>query len=98
MEFKGTKGKWKIVEDDDCHSVVLIEQGWSFGRTYIAREICQGHDNGLADATLIAHAPEMLEMLNKVNDLLIRRALPTEREVNEFAKDIQDLLTRATTI
>jgi len=93
MEFKGTKGKWKVVEDDDCHSVVLIEQGWSFGRTYIAREICQGHDNWIADATLIAHAPELLDMLRYIyEETNFQSHFPTT------SIKVKDLLTRATTI
>lgn len=66
MDFKGTKGKWRVIEEDDYHAVVLIESGWQFGRTYIAQEIRQGYDEGKADATLIAHAPELLDKLNSI--------------------------------
>ena len=93
--FKGTKGKWH--HDSGTAS---IWHPYAIGHR-LSRVDYYGvemSEEDLANAQLIAHAPEMLEMLDKVNDLLIRRALPTESEVNQFAKDIQDLLTRATTI
>ena len=66
MEFKGTKGKWKVITEDDGHAVVLVDEGWAFGRTYIAQEIRQGYDEGKYDALLIAHAPELLQKLRSI--------------------------------
>lgn len=93
--FKGTKWKWKLANNEYGYytSVRNLDD---------TRKVCVSRVNNQiesnANMVLIAHAPEMLEMLSRVNDRLISIALPTEREVNEFAKDIQDLITRATTI
>lgn len=94
MEFKGTKGKWLFSMDN--FGKVKKENGDLIYQTFYTNS--ENKDEQLPNAQLIAHAPDMLEMLSRVNDLLIRRTLPTESEVNQFAKDIQDLLKRATTI
>lgn len=66
MEFKGTKGEWKAIREDDGYAVVKVESGWSFGRVYIAEGIRQGYDEGKYDALLMAHAPKMLQKLTSV--------------------------------
>lgn len=96
-EFKGTKGKWVAEKNSHFYEVIKADGSYDFN----AMIFCSRGNHSAeseANAKLIAHAPDMLEMLSRVNDLLIRRTLPTESEVNQFAKDIQDLLTRATTI
>ena len=102
MEFKGTKGKWvvELNDHDPFYRRNVLEVGLK-GCYPVAVLYGDGNDFNdevKANAQLIAHAPEMLEMLSKVNDRLNRRTLPTESEVNQFVKDIQDLITRATTI
>jgi hypothetical protein len=61
-EFKGTKGEWIVAHDEfDGHSVGVKDK--DFGTLFIAQGIEQGHDDGLADAKLIAAAPDLLENL-----------------------------------
>ncbi|WP_155845020.1 hypothetical protein [Chryseobacterium daeguense] len=70
MEFKGTKGKWFVTEGG--LSVSNIENK----RNIHDGTICRFHTgvfnyaNYKADALLISKAPEMLEMLKRVNDLI----------------------------
>ena len=59
-----TKGKWKAVETEDGWAVKLIEKGWQIGECFICQEVCQGEDDGEADAKLIAAAPMLFEALN----------------------------------
>ena len=96
--FKGTKGKWRTHVIDGRNSTYFSIESANARVCNISSKRIELFKEEQANAQLIAHAPEMLEMLSRVNDRLIRRTLPTESEVNQFAKDIQDLLTRATTI
>lgn len=63
-EFKGTKGKWEI---NDSTKIVIGKQPicdvWHFGLINI--------DEAKCNAKLIACAPEMLEVLNKINIFII---------------------------
>jgi len=83
-EFKGTKGNWRASQDEEsiCNENELI--------------ICKMHNGHLkndwkANAKLIACAPEMLEMLERVEYWC--------SNVNEDAKiikDIKQLIKKAT--
>ncbi|RKR53188.1 hypothetical protein C7387_4328 [Yokenella regensburgei] len=62
MEFKGTKGEWEIMMDDDEIKVIQsssLENG-SGWRSYVA--ICE-EVQCIEDANLIAAAPDLLEAL-----------------------------------
>lgn len=99
MEFKGTQGKWKSTKMDIVkQDVYLIIDEDRYQVASVDNRFIKDDETVKANARLISQAPEMFEMLTKVNDLFIRRALPTEREVNQFAKDIEELLTKATTV
>lgn len=62
MENTFTEGEWVIEKDsfNGGYSVEAVQEGWQIGTQYIAQEINQGLDNGLADAKLIAAAPDLL--------------------------------------
>lgn len=59
MKTKFTPGPWKVDESDDF-GYDIINPRATFGIEYIAKEICQGADDGKADAHLIAAAPDLL--------------------------------------
>ena len=56
-EFKGTKGKWEVEFD-----TTSLQKHIKCGNKYIA-EVSFGNVENNSNAKLIAHAPEMLEML-----------------------------------
>ena len=70
MEFKGTKGKWKIgvVPDynDILKSAMLEVYSNSFWICKVQNNGVIGKKEGKANALLISKAPEMLEMLNNI--------------------------------
>lgn len=104
MEFKGTQGKWEVVQDDEhptLHQIWSVGNcGGIFGTTYIARTsyAILSKEN----AQLIAHAPEMLEILIKLNaaiDAYNNNMTDDDlKAVNKIQKESHDLITRATTI
>ena len=88
MEFKGTKGVWEFVENENVYSVetlgVVDKPYWAICDTITKKE------EDKANAQLIAHAPEMLEML--IDNL-------EQENITQSAHDeIQQLITKATTI
>ena len=88
MEFKGTKGKWEFVENENVYSVetlgVVDKPYWAICDTITKKE------EDKANAQLIAHAPEMLEMLIDI--------LEQENITQSAHDEIQQLITKATTI
>lgn len=82
MEFKGTKGKWKINEDyiQSANSKQMIAD--CFPTT----------DEDRANALLISKAPEMLETLKHLYSDLKQGALPSEAEI----QNIKQLIKEAT--
>ncbi|SAE91736.1 Uncharacterised protein [Enterobacter cloacae] len=65
MEYKGTKGEWEIMMDDDEIKVIQsnsLENG-SGWRSYVA--ICEDVQC-IEDANLIAAAPDLLEALQNM--------------------------------
>ena len=96
MEFKGTKGKWRKfqlpngnmkITCDDWREFAEIEfKHWQ--NTEERRKQC------LYNALLISKAPEMLEKLVEVKDLL--EAYPSEAEMNLKAVEIRQLIKEAT--
>jgi len=83
MEFKGTKGKWLISKRYDT---ITDEQGLGIAQGHGISNIEQWSYN----AQLIAHAPEMLEMLIDI--------LEQENITQSAHDEIQQLITKATTI
>lgn len=89
MEFKGTKGKWEATslnDGSDLHAIFSAKNN-----TLIARTCYMPFSK--ANAQLIAHAPEMLEMLSRVV-----KEHETDSKSWSTIIEIKDLLTRATTI
>lgn len=94
-EFKGTKGEWKInpraSRNVQCNGTTIAN--CSAGQS--------GDDEHIeiANAKLIACAPEMLEMLNKV-DLLqsenYGNGMNTHLALIGLAREIRELIKKAT--
>ena len=97
MEFKGTKGKWDSMYD--------FSKGWDGRKLFIVNdnfenlnficEITTNNDDDIetGNALLISKAPEMLEMLNKVNDYLLSKGSIRD---HEYIEEIEQLIKEAT--
>ena len=83
MEFKGTKGKWNYEKGTYLENTFFF----SFNNDEATEET-------KANALLISKAPEMLEKLAEVKDLL--EAYPSEAEMNLKAVEIRQLIKEAT--
>lgn len=81
IEFKGTKGKWYLAESDIPQLRVVSE--------YEVEDICECLLE--ADAKLISCAPEMLEMLNRIENYSLL-------DGSTITYDLQELIKKATTI
>lgn len=89
-EFKGTKGEWEIMMDDDEIKVIQsssLENG-SGWRSYVA--ICE-EVQCIEDANLITAAPDLLEALqlalnamNEMGDILNFHDLAEQSKVDEL--------------
>ena len=95
MEFKGTKGKWNYEKGTYLENTIFF----SFNNGEIIK-VSNINDNDeateetKANALLISKAPEMLEKLAEVKDLL--EAYPSEAEMNLKAVEIRQLIKEAT--
>lgn len=72
MEFKGTKGRWSIdYSYDEKHDQACINIDSGVSIKSLAT-VWSGSDENciqtIADAKLIAKAPEMLKLLNEITD------------------------------
>lgn len=104
MEIKGTKKGWKLNDTDNE----------IFGKENNYHQISAGygyydnnnHKSGFCiqafiskeNAQLIAHAPEMLEMLHKIALVLEMFNPPSKQVALNWSKKINQLIKQATTI
>jgi len=84
MEFKGTKGKWEIKKYSNVTNL------WIKGDEPVCTINSSTDEEAKANAQLIAHAPEMLEMLIDI--------LEQENITQSAHDEIKQLITKATTI
>jgi hypothetical protein len=80
-EFKGTKRKWEATKDNNV---------FSDGKIIFAHQSSCNNDERQSNAKLIASAPEMFEMLNKILDYNILNDLTINEEINELLTKITE--------
>lgn len=80
-EFKGTKGKWEVTKDNNV---------FADGKIIFAHQSDSNNNERQANAKLIASAPEMFEMLNKILDYNISNDLTINEEINELLTKITE--------
>ena len=96
MEFKGTKGKWEVYNPNHigCINVSFGKNDGFTGYVELWHHYFENKEEAKANALLISKAPEMLEKLAEVKDLL--EAYPSEAEMNLKAVEIRQLIKEAT--
>lgn len=86
-QFKGTKGNWRVREDEPT----VVENDMMFVITETDYPNVP-KDQLIANAQLIACAPEMLDMLYKMLQF------SEQIEASEMYAEIKELIKKATTI
>jgi len=84
MEFKGTKGKWKI--SDDGVSTVDNENVFEVGCG-----CCTSGHLDEYDQLLISKAPEMLELLKKCDKTFNGKFTTLHNEIKQLIKEATEL-------
>ncbi|QIY92200.1 hypothetical protein [Chryseobacterium gallinarum] len=96
MEFKGTKGKWRIEKDykfPTLHNIWSDQESILNNGTLIARTCYAPLSE--SNALLISKAPEMLEMLNIV---LMHDPCHYSERWDKLIKDVEKVIKEATEI
>lgn len=92
--FKGTKGKWKVHKGSHYFSVKYEENERGEINLFMISEDYKGSHSLVeeceANALLISKAPEMLEMLEKLQPIF------KELNVGPLANEIEQLIKEAT--
>lgn len=88
-EFKGTRGDWCVVRGTD--SVWIESPIWTVAD--IARKDTEQEQ--IANAKLIAAAPELLDACREAYDLAVKLQMPTERELKELSVTLKKAINKA---
>lgn len=99
MEFLGTKGRWYLQEYTDAYTnIIRCDAGKGFETIYIASTLQSTNKETRYNAQIMAHAPQLLEMLQKI--VLVTDTY--KGDFNDFKErynsEIKDLIKQATTI
>jgi len=98
MEFKGTKGKWEVYKPDHigCVNVSVGKYDGFNGFVELWHHHFENKQEAEANAKLIASAPEMFEMLQRV----VLMTETCEGNFSDFRErynfNIKELLTKIT--
>lgn len=96
MEFKGTHGEWYVSGikypciESKSKNIETIPTIATVNSTF--RTVEESRYNAL----LMSKAPEMLEMLDKIQALFNSHLMPTEEDLNRYAVEINQLISQAT--
>ncbi len=99
--LKHTQGKWCLMDNQGEREIRIWDDKEGMKSRVIAfvSTECRGKKEYTANAKLVASAPELLEMLRVVNELLKTELLFSEdREVirNAFRQKIESVIDKAT--
>lgn len=92
QKIKHTPKPWAFGFDDDEVSHVVYAPDNGVGTRYIATGICQGNDDGEADAKLIAAAPDLLEACQE----FVRKVESGEAKSKRSYKQMKEAISKAT--
>ena len=95
MEFRGTKEKWNYEKGTYLENTIFFHfNNGEIIKVSNINDNDEATEETKANALLISKAPEMLEKLAEVKDLL--EAYPSEAEMNLKAVEIRQLIKEAT--
>ena len=95
MEFKGTKGKWKVGDDREVCSgkgQIICYTVNSFGTGVSSQYITE--EQAEANAKLIAESKELLELALLVHRITDRKQMPTEMEVKVLREQSEKVINK----
>jgi hypothetical protein len=76
MEFKGTKGEWKIT---DSSYITPLSENFAIAKVFTGDEsICTSKNERLANLKLIAAAPELLKVCIELQEVLHNISMPSK--------------------
>jgi len=106
MEFKGTKGNWRLRNE---HNLIFVESpkeeiNQPYGQEILADDYFNEEER-IYDALLISKAPEMLEILKRILKIISEGHGSSfdgswqewESELNDVTKECEQLIKEATT-
>lgn len=105
FEFRGTKGEWlfkplEYLGSITCEKYEVYSEGNEHWICIVQKKGIIEEKEGKANAQLIAHAPQMFEMLNKFLEIDLfdlERGEPTE-SYYQYCEQAKQLLKSATNI
>lgn len=95
--FKGTPGPWRVADIDNCYKDVIEDANGD----YVALAQARYRDKAEADARLIAAAPELLEALDRLVDLIdsegegLEGGMPTPQQWYEARNKAEAAIIKA---
>jgi hypothetical protein len=92
MEFKGTKGEWKITGTSEQRTMIngsTIDVWWNLSLSDVSE------DEGKANAKLIAAAPDLLKACIHALEMCEDRVTPTENDLTIMAGRLKAPINKA---
>jgi hypothetical protein len=92
MEFKGTKGEWKITGTEEQRTMIngsSIDVWWNLTSSDVLE------DEGKANAKLIAAAPDLLKACIHALEMCEDRVTPTENDLTVMAGRLKEAINKA---
>lgn len=91
MTTKHTPGPWIVEEDNDTHGTYGINQTEP-GGIYVAETIAVSNEGEeLANANLLAAAPELLAMVIKLSDYILLNPSYDTKKTRELINEVIEL-------
>lgn len=100
-EFKGTKGKWIISDENESNGIKLNKCISITSTCDMCWDICAvwndlEDEKGKSNALLISKAPEMLGMLIELREIFDKYRVDNEQQFSKYKQSLEKLIKEAT--